>query len=80
LDIYWQPVLQISVQTWNVRALESSMLGGSEMIAAEVEQVIDLIVGEETLRAPSIQDPEIRDLDSNLQCGLAIDSQSVAGT
>jgi hypothetical protein len=23
LEIYWQPMLQISAQTWNVRALEA---------------------------------------------------------
>jgi len=45
LEIYWQPVLQISAQTWNVWALEALCLGGSDMIPAEVEQVIDLIVG-----------------------------------
>jgi hypothetical protein len=38
-------MLQISAQTWNVWVLESSVLGSSDVIAAEVEEVIDLIVG-----------------------------------
>jgi hypothetical protein len=35
-------VLQISAQTWN---FGGSMVRGSDMIAAEMEEVVDLIVG-----------------------------------
>jgi hypothetical protein len=45
LGIYDQLMLQISAQTWNVWVPGSSVLGGSDVIAAEMEEVIDLIVG-----------------------------------
>ena len=45
MEIYWQTVLQISAQTWNVW-LWKLYARGSDMIAEEVEQVIDLIVGD----------------------------------
>jgi hypothetical protein len=41
---YCQPVLQIFAQTWNFGP-EGSMVRGSDMIAAEMEEVVDLIVG-----------------------------------
>ncbi len=44
LGIYDQPMLQISAQTWNVLGPGGSVLGSSEVIAAELEEVIDLIV------------------------------------
>jgi len=37
-------MLQISAQTWNVLGPGGSVLGSSEVIAAELEEVIDLIV------------------------------------
>jgi hypothetical protein len=37
-------MLQISAQTWNVGP-RSSVLGGGDVIAAETEEVVDLIVG-----------------------------------
>jgi hypothetical protein len=45
IGVYCQPMLQISVQTWNFLGPGSSMLCGSDVIAAKVEEVIDLIVG-----------------------------------
>ena len=43
IGVYCQPVLQISAQTWNFWVLEA--LCSVAVIAAQVEEVIDLIVG-----------------------------------
>jgi hypothetical protein len=37
-------MLQISAQTWNVWLLRS-VLGGCDVIALEMEEVVDLIMG-----------------------------------
>jgi hypothetical protein len=42
---YCQPMLQISAQTWNFWVPGSSVLGGSDVIAGKVEEVVNLIVG-----------------------------------
>ena len=38
-------MLEISVQTWKVWLPASSVLGSSDVIAAEMEEVVDLIMG-----------------------------------
>jgi hypothetical protein len=43
--VYCQPTLQISAQIWNFLGPGISVLGGSDMIAAEVQEAIDLVVG-----------------------------------
>ena len=45
LRSYCQPRLQISDQILEFLGSGCSVLGGSDMIAAEMEKVVDLIVG-----------------------------------
>ena len=45
IEIYCQHTLQISAQIFEFLGSGSSVLGGRDMIAAEMEEVVDLIVG-----------------------------------
>jgi hypothetical protein len=44
-EVYCQPMLRISSQTWNVWVPGGSVLRSSDAIAAEPEEVIDPIMG-----------------------------------
>jgi hypothetical protein len=48
-------MLQISAQTWNFFGPGNSVLGGSDVIAAETEEVVDVIVGLRGSAAPGRQ-------------------------